>query len=51
MAFFSLRQKYLVIYQEKKGFIDAKDLLRASEITQVELSEEEIAGMLITERN
>ena len=40
-----------IFYQEKKGFIDAEDLLRASEITQVELSEEEIAGMLIIEKN
>lgn len=36
---------------DRKGFIGAKDLQRVSEITGIELGEEEIEQMLVTERN
>jgi Ca2+-binding EF-hand superfamily protein len=36
---------------DEKGYIDADDLRRASEITGVELTEEEMEEMVKTERN
>lgn len=38
-------------YVENKGYIDIEDLRRASEITGIELDEQEMHNMLLTERN
>ena len=42
---------YSLYDSEGKGFIGAKDLQRVAEIAGVELGEEEMGQMLVTERN